>query len=92
MKKKTEQEIREQERQAILYALNQMEKSWKDVLEKAKAKAKDNKIAIIRIKGIFSGWNLIKDLLERRKSICKNPQNLKDEWKYVESLKKKEVN
>jgi len=85
-KQRTEQEIREQERQAIVYCIKQMEKSWKDVLDKSIEKKK--KTAEIRIKGMFSGWNLIKDLLERRKSICKNPQNLKEEWEYSESLKK----
>ena len=85
-KQKTEQEIREQERQAIIYCIKQMEKSWKDVLNKSEETKK--KVAISRIKGMFSGWSLVKDLLKRRKTICDNPKNLEEEWAFAEELKK----
>lgn len=85
MKQRKETEIREAERQAILYALKQTEKSWKQVLKSAE-KSK-SKIAITRIKGMFDGWMTIKRILRNRKVICNNQQNLKEEWDYWDEQK-----
>lgn len=87
MVKRTELETREAEGNAMIYAIEQLEKSWKQVLQTAEKK--DKKIAISRIKGMLDGFRETKLLVERRRRICENPQNLKEEWDYWEKQKRK---
>jgi hypothetical protein len=87
MNKQEKLQERKKERFAIEHVINNLEKSWKPVLEQAEKTKKD--IAVARIKGMFDGWREVKNMLNRRDSMLKIKNHLEEEEEYY-ILKSKE--